>query len=586
MIRAPLRQWRGSIAERRLYSFVEVAMSLKPRFALPKSTDPLRVTKRGIEILNDPWLNKGTAFTFQERQALGLSGLLPPFRANMDDQVKRIMENYQRLEDPLEKYIYLTAIADRNMTLFYRVLMDNLLEMTPIMYTPTVGHACQEFGHIYRKNRGMYLNLNHKGRIHDVLQNWPSDEVDIIVISDGSRILGLGDLGANGMGIPIGKLVLYVAGAGLHPTRTLPILLDVGTDNKELLDDPLYLGIHRSRIKGDEFYELADEFVEAATTRWPNVLIQWEDFTNDKAFPLLNRYRDSVLSFNDDIQGTGSVALAGLLAAMRLRHEHLSEQRIVFCGAGSAAVGIADMICAGIADEHEMTMTAARKQVWMTDSRGLVTTTREDVLDVHKLPYARDDKPAAELLEVVKRIKPTVLIGASGQAHTFSEEVVREMHKNCAEPVIFALSNPTSKAECTADEAYRWTGGAAIFASGSPFAPVQVEGKTLIPGQGNNMYIFPGVGLGAVVCGASKITDEMFFTAAKTLALMVTREELDSGTIYPDLARIRQISLAIASAVANLAWEQGLARFEAPKDIRQYIQERMFHPHYRPYIAA
>ena len=556
------------------------------KFYLPKSTDALEVTKRGLDILNDPRLNKGTAFTFEERQALGLSGLLPPFRANMEEQVQRIMENYRHHTDPLDKYIFLTGIADRNVTLFYRVLMDNLLEMTPIMYTPTVGHACQQFGHIYRKNRGMYLNLNQKGRIAEVLDNWPADEVDIIVISDGSRILGLGDLGANGMGIPIGKLVLYVAGAGLHPDRTLPILLDVGTDNEELLNDPLYLGITRRRVHGDEFYEIADEFVKAATARWPNVLIQWEDFTNDKAFPLLNRYREEVLCFNDDIQGTGSVALAGLLAAMRMRKEHLSDQRIVFCGAGSAAVGIADMICAGIADEHSMTTEEARKLVWMCDSKGLVTTTRKGKLDEHKIPYARDEKPAPELLDVVKRVKPTIIIGASGHAHTFTEEVVKEMHKHCKQPVIFALSNPTSKAECTAEEAYTWTNGNAIFASGSPFPAVRLEGRIFVPGQGNNMFIFPGVGLGAVVCGARKVTDEMFFTAAKTLAHMVTEEELDAGTIYPDLAKIRQISLAIAAAVARLAWEQGLAQYAEPKDIRQYVRDRMYHPDYRPYVAA
>jgi len=561
-------------------------MLQETKFTLPKSTDPLEITKRGLDILNDPRLNKGTSFTFEERQSLGLSGLLPPFRADMEEQAQRIMENYRHHTDPLEKYIYLTAIADRNVTLFYRILMDNLLEMTPIMYTPTVGHACQQFGHIYRKNRGMYLNLNQKGRIAEVLDNWPADEVDIIVISDGSRILGLGDLGANGMGIPIGKLVLYVAGAGLHPDRTLPILLDVGTDNEELLNDPLYLGITRRRVRGDEFYEIVDEFVKAATARWPNVLIQWEDFTNDKAFPLLNRYRDEILCFNDDIQGTGSVALAGLLAAMRVKKEHLSDQRIVFCGAGSAAVGIADMICAGIADEHSMTMDQARKLVWMCDSKGLVTNTREGTLDKHKVSYSRDDEPAPELLQIVKRVKPTIIIGASGQAHTFSEDVVREMYTHCNQPVIFALSNPTSKAECTAEEAYRWTDGNAIFASGSPFPPVRLGGRIFVPGQGNNMFIFPGVGLGAVVCGARKVTDEMFFTAAKTLAHMVTEEEMAAGTIYPDLAKIRQISLAIAAAVARLAWEQGLAQYAEPKDIRQYVRDRMYHPQYRPYIAV
>jgi len=561
-------------------------MLQETKFQLPSATDPLSVTERGLQILNDPGLNKGTSYSDEERETLGLKGLLPPFRSDMEEQVQRVMENYWRHTDPLDKYTFLIGLADRNITLFYRVLMENLLEMTPVMYTPTVGYACQQFGHIYRKNRGMYIHLNHKGRIAEVLDNWPNDEVDIIVISDGSRILGLGDLGANGMGIPIGKLVLYVAGAGLHPDRTLPILLDVGTDNEELLNDPLYLGITHRRVHGDEFYEIVDEFVQAATARWPNVLIQWEDFTNDKAFPLLNRYRDEVLCFNDDIQGTGAVALSGLLASMRVIDEHLSDQRIVFCGAGSAAVGIADMICAGIADEHSMSTEEARELVWMVDSRGLVTTTRESGLEKHKIPYARDEAPAAELLEVVKRVKPTILIGASGQAHTFTEDVVKTMHKHCDQPIIFALSNPTTKAECTAEEAYHWTHGAAIFASGSPFPAVRLNGKVFVPGQGNNMFIFPGVGLGAVVCGATKVTDEMFFTAAKTLAHMVTEEELNAGTIYPDLGKIRQISLAIAAAVCRLAWDDGLAQYPEPDDIRQYVRDCMYHPDYRPYIAA
>jgi malate dehydrogenase (oxaloacetate-decarboxylating)(NADP+) len=561
-------------------------MLQKIEFKLPSATEPLRVKSRGLSILNDPWLNKGTSFTAEERISLGLSGLLPPHSADMEEQVMRVMENYAHLTNPLDKYTFLISLADRNVALFYRVLMENLQEMTPIMYTPTVGYACQKFGHIYRKNRGMYISLRHKGRVAQVLANWPSPEVDIIVISDGSRILGLGDLGANGMGIPIGKLVLYVVGAGLHPNRTLPILLDVGTDNDELLNDPLYLGLTHRRVHGEEFYEIVDEFVQAATERWPNVLIQWEDFTNDKAFPLLNRYRDKILCFNDDIQGTGAVALAGLFAAMRIRKEHLSDQRIVFCGAGSAAVGIADMICAGIADEHSMSQEDARKLVWMVDSKGLVTTQREGKLAEHKLPYARDEKPAATLLDIVKRVKPTILIGASGHAHTFTEEVVRTMHRDCERPIIFALSNPISKAECTAREAYEWTDGKAIFASGSPFPPVRVDGRIFVPGQGNNMFIFPGVGLGGVACGARKITDEMFFTAAKTLAHIVTEDELAAGTIYPDLGKIRQISLAIASAICMLAWEQGLARYAEPDDVREYVRACMYHPDYRPYAAV
>ncbi len=548
--------------------------------------EPLPVTARGLELLNDPWLNKGTAFSTTERLTLGLSGMLPPHIADMEEQVQRVMENYRRKTDPMEKYIFLTALHDRNVTLFYKVVTENLMEMTPILYTPTVGFACQQFGHIYRKNRGLYVNFHHKGRIAQVLGNWPSDEVDIIVISDGSRILGLGDLGANGMGIPVGKLALYVAGAGLHPARTLPILLDMGTDNEDLLSDPLYLGITRNRVHGQAFFDVVDEFVEAAKKRWPGVLIQWEDFTNDKAFPLLERYREEVLSFNDDIQGTGAVALAGMLTAMRHLNAKLKDQRIVFFGAGSAAVGIAEMICAGMCEESGITLEQARERFWLIDSQGLVTTGRDHKLQDHKIPYARDEAPVDSLLKVVEKVKPTVLIGVSGQPQTFDREVIQTMHRYCEKPIIFALSNPTVKSECTAEQAYSWTNGEAIFASGSPFDPVRINGRIFVPGQGNNMFIFPGIGLGAVMCGTTKITDGMFFAAAKTLAHMVTKEELETGTVYPDLRKIRQISLAIATAVCRLAYEQGLATVPEPEDIRQHVRDHMYHPEYRQYLAV
>lgn len=553
---------------------------------LPSSTDPLRVDRRGLDILNSPWLNKGTAFTLEERQALGLSGLLPPYVADMEEQVQRVKENYLHHNDPLDKYIFLTSLADRNVTLFYHFLMEHLIETTPIMYTPTVGRACQKFGHIYRKNRGIYLQRRHMGRIAEVLDNWPQDDVDIVVISDGSRILGLGDLGANGMGIPIGKLVLYVIGAGLHPERTLPILLDVGTNNEQLLNDPLYLGMGHRRVDADTFYQIIDEFVEAATAKWPHVLIQWEDFTNDKAFPLLQRHRERVPSFNDDIQGTGAVALAGLMAAMRYLDSTLSEQRIVFFGAGSASVGIADMISSAIADEGSLGLSEAREHIWLVDSRGLVSTRREGELQQHKKAYARQDMAAADLLEVIRQVQPTVLIGASGQARSFNENVIREMKRHCDRPVVFALSNPTSKSECSAEDVYRWTDGQAIFASGSPFGPVRQGGRIFIPGQGNNMFIFPGIGLGAIASGATHVTDAMFHVAAKTLSEMVTDEELASGTLYPDLGKIRQISLAIASAVCRLAWDEGVARYDEPEDIREYVRRCMWHPEYRPYVPV
>ena len=563
-----------------------MALSQQDHFQSTNAQKPLHVSSRGLQLLNDPWLNKGTSFTMEERDTLGLRGLIPPFVADMEEQVQRVMENYRHKTDPMEKYIFLTALHDRNITLFYRVLMEHLTEMTPIMYTPTVGFACQQFGHIYRKNRGMYISLHDKGRIAEVLDNWPSDEVDIIVISDGSRILGLGDLGANGMGIPVGKLVLYVAGAGLDPARTLPILLDVGTDNEELLSDPLYLGITHRRVHGVEFFEIVEEFVQAATSRWPHVLIQWEDFTNDKAFPLLNRYRDDVLCFNDDIQGTGAVALAGLLGAMRVKRENLSDQRIIFYGAGSASVGIADMICAGMADESGVSLEQARQRIWLIDTKGLVTTTRDGKLAEHKIPYARDEEAVENLLKAVRLVKPTIIIGASGQPQTFTRDVVESMHHHCEQPIIFALSNPTSKSECTAEQAYAWTNGDAIFASGSPFDPVHLNGRIYIPGQGNNMFIFPGIGLGAVLCGAKKVTDGMFYIAANTLSHMVTEEELNFGTVYPDLEKIRQISLAIATAVCRLAYDEGLARFPEPDDLRTYVRDRMYHPVYKSYIAV
>jgi len=548
--------------------------------------EPLEVIVRGTDVLNEPLLNKGTAFSLEERDALGLRGLVPPKVVGIDEQVLRVKENYQRKTDPLEKFIFLTSLHDRNETLYYKVLTENLMEMTPIVYTPVVGAACQQFGHIYRKNRGMYISARDKGHIRDIFDNWNQDEIDIIVISDGSRILGLGDLGANGMGIPIGKLALYVAGGGIYPCKTLPILLDTGTNNKELREDPMYLGLNMPRIPEDEYYEIVDEFVHAVQDRWPKALIQWEDFTNDHAFPILNKYREDVLCFNDDIQGTGAVALSGLLGGMRMKGEKLSEQRIIFYGAGSAAVGIADMIVAGIMEESGMTAEEARKLFWLIDSQGLVVKNGPRPLQEHKVPYARDEAPISGLLDVIKSVKPTILVGVSGQGQTFTEDVVKEMLNYSEQPIIFALSNPTSKSECTAQEAYRWTNGKAIFASGSPFDPVRMKGKIFVPGQGNNMFIFPGVGLGASMCQAKKVTDAMFYTAAKTLADMVTDEELALRTVYPDLRKIRDISLTIATAVCEMAFNEGLARVERPADIRAWVKKNMYEPDYPRYVAA
>ncbi len=556
------------------------------RYQIESKDEPLQVVVRGTDILNEPLLNKGTAFSLEERDELELRGLVPPKVVELEEQVTRVLENYKRKTDTMEKFIFLTSLHDRNETLYYKVLMENLMEMTPIVYTPVVGAACQQFGHIYRKNRGMYISLHDKGHIREMFDNWKQDEVDIIVISDGSRILGLGDLGANGMGIPIGKLALYVAGGGIFPCKTLPILLDTGTNNQELLDDPLYLGIHQKRAEDDEYYELVDEFVKAALDRWPKVLIQWEDFTNNHAFPILNKYRDDVLCFNDDIQGTGAVVLSGLLGGMRMKGEKLADQRIIFYGAGSAAVGIADTIVAGIVEESGMSDVEARKLFWLIDSQGLVVKNGPRPLHVHKIPYARDEALIDNLMDVIKSVKPTILVGVSGQGQTFTEEIIKEMLEYAKQPIIFALSNPTTKSECTAEQAYKWTKGKVIFASGSPFDPVRLKGKIYVPGQGNNMFIFPGVGLGASLCQASKVTDAMFYTAAMTLAEMVTEEELALGTVYPDLRKIRKISATIATAVIKVAFESGLAGIEEPEDIRKFVKDKMYQPTYPRYVAA
>jgi malate dehydrogenase (oxaloacetate-decarboxylating)(NADP+) len=515
------------------------------------------VAKKGRELINDPLLNKGTCFTLQERRQLGLTGLLPPRVSTVEEQLLRLRENYNRLQTDLDKYVFIEAIHDRNETLYYRFLMDNLEELSSIIYTPTVGEACQVFGHLYRRPRGIYLSSSLQGSFRKTFDNWPQEAIDIIVVTDGSRILGLGDLGANGMGIPIGKLALYVACAGIYPARTLPVVLDVGTNNEKLLSDTLYFGERHHRREGEEYYELVYECIIAAHDRWPHALIQFEDFTNDHAFSLLRKYRPRFLCFNDDIQGTGAVALAGLLAALRHTGGKMQDQRIVFLGAGAAAVGIADMIAAGMV-ESGLTPEQARRQFWLVDSKGLVTTGRGDTLTAHKIPYAREEDHSGTLLEVVRRVKPTVMLGLSMQGGAFTEEVAKAMSKYTDRPIIFALSNPTSKAECTPEQAYEWTNGAAIYASGSPFAPVVLHGKTFEPSQGNNMYIFPGVGLGAALSGSRQVTDSMFFAAAKTLAAQVSAQDLEAGRLYPRLKHIRNISAEIEMRSGRLPARRGM----------------------------
>ena len=535
----------------------------------------------GVKILHDPVRNKGTAFTDAERDALKLRGLLPPRVHSMAEQELRVLGNVRAKPTDLERYLYLLALQDRNENLFYRVIMNHIEEMMPIIYTPTVGKACQEFQHIYRKPRGFYVSLQDKGHIKEILQNWPHEETRIIVVTDGERILGLGDLGADGMGIPIGKLALYTACAGIHPTQCLPVMLDVGTNNEILLNDPLYNGLERRRVRGEEYDELVDEFMTAAKEVFPGVLIQIEDFGNTNAFRLLEQYRSNTCLFDDDIQGTGAVAVAGIIAAMRITGGKLSEQRILFLGAGEAGIGIADVFVAALKEEG-MSTEEARKHCWFVDSKGLLMAGRDNIA-VHKEPYAHEHEYIASFEDAVKVLKPTAILGLSGQPNTFTKGVVEAMADINERPIIFALSNPTSKAECTANQAYTWSNGRAIFASGSPFDPVNYENRTFVPGQGNNAYIFPGVGLGVIVSRSRVVTDDMFLAAAHSLANQVTDADLDRGRVYPALSLIRQVSALIARDVAKMAYDNDFTDREAPDDILADVHEHMYQPVYPHY---
>ena len=536
---------------------------------------------RGADLLKDPLLNKGTAFTLEERKALGLLGLLPPRVLSIEEQKDRVLESVRRKPTDIGKYITLMALHDRNRTLFYRVLLDHLQEMMPIVYTPTVGRACQEFSHIFRKARGVYVSAQDRGRVKDVLANWPQKDIRIIVVTDGERILGLGDLGVDGMGIPVGKLSLYVACAGIHPSQCLPVTIDVGTNREERLQDPLYLGLQHPRIRGEEYDRLLDEFMDGVQEVFPDAVVQFEDFGNANAFRLLEAYRHQACCFNDDIQGTAAVTLAGLLSAMNMTGGKLKDQRILFLGAGEAGTGIANLVASALIEDG-LGEDAARARCWFVDSKGLVVKSR-DHLAGHKLPFAHDADHAADFESALKRIKPTAIIGVSGQKGAFTRSVLELMCQWNERPVVFALSNPTSNSECTAEEAYTWTGGRAVFAGGSPFSPVTVKGTTFVPGQGNNVYIFPGVGLGAIISGASQITDTMFLAAARVLAMKPTAADSEQGGIFPSLKRIREVSLDIASAVAQCVFDQGLSSKERPKDLPDALTASMYDPHYPAY---
>jgi len=537
---------------------------------------------RGVALLRDPLLNKGTAFTEKERNLLGLRGLLPAPVRTMEQQAVRVLANLRAKPDDLEKYLYLIGLQDRNETLFYRVLVDNLEETMPVVYTPTVGKGCQVFGRVFRRPRGLYISADDRGCVKKVMQNWPRQNVSVILPTDGERILGLGDLGASGMGIPIGKLSLYTACAGINPGHCMPVMIDVGTENEEFLNDPLYLGLKRHRLKGEEYDALIEEFMRACKELYPDALIQFEDFANHNAFRLLEKYRHSHCTFNDDIQGTGSVALAGLLSSLEVTGTKITDQRVLFLGAGEAATGIGEMIAATMV-RAGMSAAEAARRCWFVDSKGLVCASRTD-LTHHKKPWAHETEFVKTLMEAIKVFKPTALVGASGMPATFTPEILQAMAEINERPVIFALSNPTSKAECTAEAAYVHTEGRALFASGSPFPAVNYQGKTFQPGQGNNVYIFPGVGLGAIAAKAKEITDGMFLTAAETLASMVTEEERATGNLYPSLKRIREVSGRIAVEVAKEAFRDGLAQIEKPESIEALVESLRYTPDYVEYV--
>jgi malate dehydrogenase (oxaloacetate-decarboxylating)(NADP+) len=536
--------------------------------------------KRGIDLLHDPVLNKATAYTEAERQALGLVGLVPDVTESEDLQLRRVLQQLGHKTTDLDRYIYLVNLLDNDETLFYRTVMSDPARFLPIVYDPTIGEACLKFGHIYRRTRGLYLSITHKGHVKEVLRNWPVKDVRVICVTDGGRILGLGDLGANGMGIPIGKLQLYTACAGVPPQGLLPMYLDAGTNNQELLNDPLYLGLRRTRPSTEELYAFVDEFVEAVQEVFPNCCIHFEDWTGSDAVHLLARYRDKVCCYNDDIQGTGSVTLAGLLAALKVTGGKIRDQRILFLGAGSAAIGLAGLIATAM-EQEGLSLKEAQTQISMFDVNGLLEPSRTDLFDFQK-PYAHPHAPSRDFVACIESIKPTMLIGVSTVGKTFTRPVVEAMARLNDRPIIFALSNPTEHAECSPEEAYQWSKGKALYAAGVQFPPVSYGGRTFLPGQANNFYIFPAVGMAIFATQARRVTDEMFIEAAHALADQVTQAELQQGLLFPPQSNILETEIKVAARVAQVVFDSGLAGVPRPADCEAFIRGQVYKPEYRP----
>lgn len=536
------------------------------------------VTKRGTDLLHDPALNKSTAYTEAERQALGLVGLVPDTTETEDLQLKRVMLQLSHKNTDIDRYIYLVNLLDHDETLFYRTLMSDPARFLPIVYDPTIGEACLKFGHIFRGPRGMYLSIKRRGHVKEILRNWPQKDVRFICVTDGGRILGLGDLGANGMGIPIGKLQLYTAAAAVPPQILMPMYLDAGTNNEQYLNDPLYLGLRERRPSTEDLYSFVDEFVEAVQEVFPNCCIHFEDWTGVDAVHLLERYRDKYCVYNDDVQGTAGITLAGMINATKLKGTQLKDEKYLFLGAGSAGIGLANLLCSALVAQG-MTLKDAQSRVSMFDVNGLLESTRTDLVDF-QLPYAHPHAPTRDFAAAIESIKPTTIIGVSTIGGAFTKEVVEAMCRVNERPIILALSNPTSCAECTPEQAYTWSNGKAIYAAGVPFSPVTLNGQTFIPGQANNFYIFPAVAMAIYATKGKRVTDEMFIEAAKAVADQVSPELLKQGLLYPLQGDILETEIKTAARVAQLVFDSGLAGIERPADMEALIRSHVYTPAY------
>jgi malate dehydrogenase (oxaloacetate-decarboxylating)(NADP+) len=544
----------------------------------------MTIKKRGIELLQDPSLNKSTAFVEAEKQALELVGLLPDVTETEDLQLSRVMMQLGHKTTDLDRYLYLVNLLDHNEVLFYRTVMSDPARFLPIVYDPTIGEACLKFGHIYRQARGMYLSITRRGKVKEVLRNWPQKDVRFICVTDGGRILGLGDLGANGAGIPIGKLQLYTACAGVPPQYLLPMYLDAGTNNEQYLHDPLYLGMRKARPSTQELYSFVDEFVEAVQEVFPKCCIHFEDWTGVDAVHLLQRYRDKYCVYNDDVQGTAGITLAGMINATKLKGTKLKDEKYLFLGAGSAGIGLADLLCSALVAQG-MTLKAAQSRVYMFDIDGLLESTRKDLVDFQR-PYAHQQAPTRDFVAAIESIKPTTIIGVSTIGGAFTQKVVESMSRINERPVILALSNPTEHAECTAEQAYAWSKGKAIYAAGVQFAPVHYRGQTFLPGQANNFYIFPAIGMAIFATQAKRVTDEMFIEAGQAVADQVPPELLKQGLLYPLQSNILETEIQTAARVAKLVFDLGLARVQRPADMVAFIRRQVYKPEYRAIAAT